>query len=158
MLISGLSTDDPAKILYMLDLLEGQRWKDAYAAIRELLWHPAPEVRAKATSILRRMEEISVLPRIEELVVDPDLSVRTEALLFLAQHTGVDPLSRIENLGDFPDFSIQAATLAFLARSEDPSHFESARLILEGMISDHESTGQQGRLEAALQRRQRRAF
>ena len=149
MLITGLRTDDPAKILYMLDLLEGQRWKDAYTAIRELLWHSAPEVRAKATSILRQMGDISVLPRIEELVVDLHLSVRTEALLFLAQHTGVDPLSRIENLGDFPDFSIQAATMAFLARSEDPSHFESARLILEGMISDHESTGQPGRLEAA---------
>jgi AAA family ATP:ADP antiporter len=149
MLITGLRADDPAKIIYMLDLLEGQRWKDAYIAVRELLWHPAPEVRAKATSILSQMGDTSAISRIEELVFDPHLSVRTEALLFLAQHTGVDPLSRIQNLGDFPDFSIQAATLAFLARSEDPSHFETARLILDGMISDHGESGRHGRLEAA---------
>src|SRR4029453_5208771 len=28
--VTGLRTDDPVKILYMLDLLEGQHWKDAY--------------------------------------------------------------------------------------------------------------------------------
>jgi AAA family ATP:ADP antiporter len=149
MLVTGLRTDDPEKILYMLDLLEGQHWKDAYSSIRELLSHPAPEVRAKATSILRRLGDTSVIPRIEELVVDADLNVRIEALLFLVQLTGVDPLSRIQDLGDFPDFSIQAATTAFLARSEDPSNLEGARLILAGMINDRTPAGTPGRLEAA---------
>src|SRR5688572_1238261 len=149
MLVTGLRTDDPAKIVYMLDLLEAQRWKDAYKVIRELLDHAAPEVRAKAASILRQLADTSVIPKIEALVRDPHLSVRTEALLFLAQVTGIDPLSRIQSLGDFPDFSIQAAILAFLARSEDPSNFEGARLILEGMINEPGPSGKQGRLEAA---------
>jgi AAA family ATP:ADP antiporter len=148
-LVTGLRTDDPEKILYMLDLLEGKHWKDAYSSIRELLWHTAPEVRAKTASILRRLGDTSVTPRIEELVVDPDLNVRTEALLFLAQLAGIDPLSRIRDLGDFPDFSIQAATAAFLARSGDPSNLEGARLILAGMINDRTPTGIPGRLEAA---------
>jgi len=149
MLITGLRSDDPAKIIYMLDLLEAQHWKDAYSAIRALLWHESPEVRAKAASILRRLSDTSVLPRIEELVTDPDLSVRTEALLFLSQLTGIDPLSRIQDLGDFPDFSIQAATTAFLARSEDRSNVESARIILTGMIRENSPAGMRGRLEAA---------
>ena len=149
MLVTGLRSDDPAKIVYMLDLLEGQRWKDAYSSIRELLWHAAPEVRAKAASILRRLGDTSVTPRIEELIQDSHLSVRTEALLFLVQLTGIDPLSRIKHLGDFPDFSIQAGTLAFLAQSGDPANLDAARLILEGMIAARGQDGRSARLEAA---------
>ena len=149
MLVTGLRSDDPSKIVYMLDLLEGQRWKDAYAAIRELLAHAAPEVRAKAISILRRLGDTTVIPRIEELVHDPHLSVRTEALLFLSELTGIDPLSRIQDLGDFPDFSIQAAILAFLARSDNTENLETARLILHGMIEENGPSRRQARVEAA---------
>jgi AAA family ATP:ADP antiporter len=149
MLVTGLRSDDPSKIVYMLDLLEGRHWKDAYSSIRELLWHTAPEVRAKAASILRSLGDTSVIPRIEELVRDPHLSVRTEALLFLARLSHVDPLSRIQDLGDFPDFSIQAATLAFLAQTGDGANLDAARLILDGMIHERGPAGRHGRLEAA---------
>ena len=149
MLITGLRSEDPSKILYMLTLLEGRHLKDAQGAIRELLWHAAPEVRAKAASMLRRLGDTGIIPRIEELVSDSHLTVRTEALLFLAQRKGIDPLLRIQNLGDFPDFSIQAATVAFLALSEEGGNLEGARLILQGMISERGPSGLQGRLEAA---------
>ena len=115
MLVTGLKTDDPSKIVYVLDLLEG-RWKDAYSSIRELLWHAAPEVRAKTASILRRLGDTSVIPRIEELVRDPHLSVRTEALLFLAQLTQIDPLSRIEDLEISPTFPFRPQRLRFWRR------------------------------------------
>jgi AAA family ATP:ADP antiporter len=149
LLISSLRSNDPSKIISLLDLLEGRRWKDAYSAIRELLAHPSPEVRGKAISVLRRLGDLSVVPRIEELIHDPHLIVRTEALLFLAQLTGMDPLSRIQHLGDFQDFSIPAATLAFLARSEDESNAPAARLILENMIKERGPSGMRARLEAA---------
>jgi AAA family ATP:ADP antiporter len=149
MLITGLRSEDPSKILYMLTLLETRHLKDAHGAIRQLLWHPAAEVRAKAASMLRRVGDTSVIPRIEELVTDPHLTVRTEAVLFLAQRKGIDPLLRIQDLGDFPDFSIQAATLAFLAQSEEGGNLEAARLILQGMIDERGVAGRHGRVEAA---------
>jgi AAA family ATP:ADP antiporter len=148
-LVTGLSSDDPAKIIYVLDLLEGQRWTDVHSSIQELLSHSAPEVRAKAVSILRRMGDTTVIPRVEQLVRDPHLAVRTEALLFLSQLTGIDPLSRIQDLGNFADFSIQAATLEFLAKSEDSSNLEAARLILDNMVNDDSPSRRQARLEAA---------
>ena len=149
MVITGLRSDDPSRILYMLSLLEGRHLKSAYSAIRELLWHHSPEVRASVTAVLRRHGDSSVIPRIEELVSDPHLSVRTQALLFLAQLKGIDPLARIQDLGEYPGFSIQAATLAFLAQSADPANLEGARLILDGMIAERGASGKQGRLEAA---------
>jgi AAA family ATP:ADP antiporter len=148
-LITGLRSDHSSKVISILELLEGRPWKEAYAPIRELLAHPAPEVRAKAIAVLRRLGDLDVVARVEELVCDPDLIVRTEALLFLAQLTGIDPLSRIQHLGDFQDSSIQAATLAFLGRSEDEGNLEAARLILESMIKERGSSGRRARLEAA---------
>jgi len=149
MLVTELRSDDPSKIIYILDLLGGRRWKDVYASIRTLLSHPAPEVRAKAISVLRLMGDSSVASQVEELIHDPDLRVRTEALLFLSNVMGRDPLSLIRHLGDFPDFSVQASTLAFLARSEDKANLEAARLILDGMIKDRGPSGRLARREAA---------
>jgi HEAT repeat protein len=149
MLITGLGSSDPGKIITLLDLLEGRRWKDAYSSIRELLGHPAPEVRAKAIAVLRHLGDLSVISRIEGLIHDADIRVRTEALLFLSQFTAIDPLSRIQDLGAFEDFSIQATTLAFLARSEGEANLTAAKLILEGMINEHGPPGQRSRLEAA---------
>jgi AAA family ATP:ADP antiporter len=149
MLVTELRSHDTGKILYVLGLVEGRRWKATYSAIRDLLDHPEPEVRAKAVSVLRGLGDVDMLPRIEQLMRDEDLRVRTEALLFLSEHTGIDPLSRIEKSGDFEDFSIKAATAAFLARSEDGRNPEAARLILEGMIKERGPAGQRTRQECA---------
>jgi ATP:ADP antiporter, AAA family len=149
MMITELRSNDPSKILYVLGLLEGGRWKATYSSIRNLLDHPVPEVRAKAISVFRSLGNVTVAPRVEQLMRDPNLSVRTEALLFLAQHTNIDPLSRIQDLGDFEDFSISAATAAFLGRSENGNGHEAARLILEGMINERGPSGSRARLESA---------
>jgi hypothetical protein len=149
MLITDLRSSEPSKILYVLGLLEEHRWKATYSAVRNLLDHPSPEIRAKAISVLRNMGDLSVVPQVEQLLRDPDLIVRTEALLFLSQHTDIDPLSRIHDLGDFEDFSIPAATVAFLARSEKGGTLETARGLLEGMINQGGPSRQRARLESA---------
>jgi ATP:ADP antiporter, AAA family len=149
MFLTELRSNEPSKILYVLGLLETARWDVPYPALRKLLDHDVPEIRAKAILVLRNKGDLSVIPRIEQLLRDPNLNVRTEALLFLAQHTTVDPLARIQDLGDFEDFSIQASTVAFLARSENKSNLDAATLILENMIKDRGPAGARTRVESA---------
>jgi ATP:ADP antiporter, AAA family len=149
MFLKELRSNEPSKIVYALGLLETARWDVPYSAIRKLLGHPVPEVRAKTVLVLRNMGDLSVVSRMEQLLQDTDFGVRTEALLFLAQHTNVDPLTRIQNLRDFEDFSIQASTVAFLARSENGRNLDAARLIVESMVKDHGPTGERTRIESA---------
>ncbi len=88
-----------------------------HPAVRGLVRHESPEVRAQAVRLLARAGDPSMTTEVERLLYDPHLEVRTEALLYLTQHAHVDPLERIEQLGDFPDFSLRAAMAAFLAQA-----------------------------------------
>jgi AAA family ATP:ADP antiporter len=146
---TNLRATDPKEVLYALSLFEAERQQSAHPAVRELLGHPAVEVRRKALSILSTIRDKTLLPQMEELLRDPDLEVRTEALLYLSRHTQMDPLERIQEIGDFADFSIRSAIVAFLARPGEAQNLDAARQILDGMVTEAGSEGQRTRLEAA---------
>jgi HEAT repeat protein len=130
-------------------MFESGQKQASHPAIRDLLNHPAPEVRKKAISILAAARDKAVLPQIEALLEDASLDVRTEALLYLAHYAHIDPLDRIQELGDFADFSIRSAMAAFLARPGETQNLEAARHLLVSMVAEAGPGGVQTRMEAA---------
>lgn len=149
LLTDRLQSDDPAEILYALDLLHAGDARAAHPAVRGLLRHPESAVRREAIRILDASRDRAAVPDMEALLTDPDVQVRTEALLFLAHHAKIDPLSRIEALGDFPDFSIRSGMVAFLAHPGEAQNIYAARVILQAMVKDRGPEGRAHRLEAA---------
>lgn len=144
-----LGAADAAEVGYALDLIEGQRTRTWLPALRELLVHPAPEIRRRALAILGAAGDEQIDPVVPHMLRDPDIGVRTEALLHLSRSRGVDPLRQIRDLGDFEDFSIRAGTAAFLAAPGPSQNLDAARLLLEGMVSAPGPEGRRDRLEAA---------
>ncbi len=148
-LVENLRATDPKEILYALGLFEMENQRASHPAVRGLLSHPSPEVRAKAISILGSAGDETVRPEIDKMLLDPALEVRTEALLYLTHHAHIDPLARIKEVGDFPDFSIRSAMVAFLAKPGETQNLEAARFMLAGMVSEAGEEGQRTRMEAA---------
>ena len=121
-----------------------------HPAVRGLVRHASPEVRAQAVRLLARAGDPAMTKEVERLLYDPHLEVRTEALLYLTQHAHVDPLERIEQLGDFPDFSLRAAMAAFLAQPGPAQNVDAARAIVVG------HGGRDGRARAGARGSKRR--
>jgi AAA family ATP:ADP antiporter len=147
-LAANFSASVSQEILYALSVFESSQRQAAHPAIRDLLNHPAAEVRKKAITILAAAGDRAVLPQMEALLQDSSLDVRTEALLYLAHYAHVDPLERIQQLGDFADFSIRSAMTAFLARPGDAQNLEAARQLLATMVAEPGPEGAQTRAEA----------
>jgi ATP:ADP antiporter, AAA family len=148
-LIASRLTGSPAEVLYALKLFEMTHDRAVHPAVRALVRHESPDVRAQALRLLARVGEPSMEKEVERMLYDPHLEVRTEALLYLTQHAHVDPLERIEQLGDFPDFSLRAALAAFLARPGRAQNIEAARAIIVAMVAEPGDQGRRTRLEAA---------
>jgi AAA family ATP:ADP antiporter len=147
-LAAKLKADEPADVLYALDLLEAQP-NPLHPALHGLVSHESPAIRRRAIALLRAAGDRSARAEVEARLTDPDLETRTEALLYLTRHFGVDPLARIEEAGDFADFSIRAGMVAFLASDGPGQNEEAATLILDGMISEPGPDGTRDRAEAA---------
>ncbi|MFQ5926164.1 MAG: Npt1/Npt2 family nucleotide transporter [Terriglobia bacterium] len=146
---ANLQATDAQDILYALSLFDVSRNQAVHPAVRDLLNHPAPEVRPKVISILTAVGDKTVLPQIEGLLNDPDFTVRTEALSYVTRYGHIDPLVRIREVGDFPDFSIRSGVVAFLAKPGPKQELETAKLIFLGMVKESGAEGQRTRLEAA---------
>jgi AAA family ATP:ADP antiporter len=149
LIASKLSADDLQDVLYGMGLLEVSQQRTTHPAIRALLRHPSPDVRARAVGILSEARDTTVLPLVEDLLRDPDMRVRTEALLYLTHHAHIDPLARIEQLGDFQDFSIRSAMVAFLAWPGETQNLEAASILLDQMVTERGPDGARTRLESA---------
>ncbi len=148
-LIAAQLNGSAEQILYALRLFESSHDRVVHPAVRALVRHQSPEVRAQAVRLLARAGDLTLTKEVERLLYDPNFEVRTEALLFLTQHAHVDPLERIEQLGDFPDFSLRAAMAAFLAKPGAAQNIDAARAILVAMVSETGPEGRRTRLEAA---------
>jgi AAA family ATP:ADP antiporter len=148
-LITSRLKGTPKEISYALSLFELTHDRKIHPAVRGLLHHEDPDIRAQAIRLLARAGDATVKSDVEQLVKDPSLPVRTEALLYLTEFDPEDPLQRIEALGDFEDFSIQAALVAFLARPGRAQNLDAAKLLLSRMVDQKGPEGRRGRLEAA---------
>lgn len=148
-LAANLKAADPKEILYALELFTMGRQRATHPAVRDLLTHPAAEVRQRALKILCEAGDKTVQAQVEKMLSDPELEVRTEALLYLTHHAHVDPVARIQELGDFPDFSIRSAMVAFLAYPGPTQNLVAARVLLDTMVREPGEEGQRTRLEAA---------
>ena len=148
-LTAKLAAADLSEVRYALDLIEGQRTRKWFPALRTLLAHPDPEVRRRSLAILSAGGDDQISDRVPAMLRDPDLGVRTEALLYLSRESGVDPLRQIEELGDFEDFSIRAGAAAFLAAPGPAQNLDAARLMVDAMARATGDEGRRDRTEAA---------
>ena len=146
LLTAKLGANDPSEVLYALRLLNAGTHRATHPAVRGLISHASPEVRAEAVRLLDESGDTGVVSPIEKLTHDPDLTVRTQALLYLAHHAQIDPLDRIAKLGEFEDFSIRAAMVTFLAQPGRHENVDAARVLLDRMLQDDQP---RTRLEAA---------
>jgi ATP:ADP antiporter, AAA family len=144
-----LTSANAKDVLYALTLFQMGQQLQSHGAVRKLLTHPSPDVRAKAMEILGESGDLTVRDQVTALLGDEDLDVRTEALRYLTRHDHVDPLARIEQLGDFAGSAIRSATVAFLGRPGENQNIDAAGMILDGMIAEPGAEGRETRLEAA---------
>jgi len=149
MFVEKLSSDDPAEVLYALNLFEMGSQNGAHAAVHRLLEHPSSEIRKKAVACLDASGDRSARALIAPLLHDENMDVRTEAMLYMMRHDHIDPLQHVEGVGDFADYSIRSATVAYLANPGESENIEAARLILYAMVREEGTQGQRTRLEAA---------
>jgi ATP:ADP antiporter, AAA family len=147
LLATKLGGEDPSEVLYALRLLSAGTHRATHPAVRGLIAHASPEVRAEAVRLLDESGDAAMAGPVEKLLHDPDLTVRTQALLYVAHHAQIDPLDRIEKLGEFEDFSIRAAMVTFLAQPGRHENLDAARVLLDRMLQDDQP---RARLEAAL--------
>ena len=75
---------DPEAILYVLRAFAQSGRRPPLDAVRALLTHETPAVRARALAALRAAPDLTIRPEADRLLRDPDIEVRTEALLWLA--------------------------------------------------------------------------
>lgn len=148
-LAGKLGAIDPGEVRYALALIEGQQSRRWHPALRQLLTHPDPDIRRRALALLSSGGDKEIADRVSLMLRDPDIGVRTEALLYLAHNVGLDPLRQIEELGDVEGFSIRAGTAAFFAAPGAAQNLDAARLVLEGMASNHGEDGVRDRIEAS---------
>jgi AAA family ATP:ADP antiporter len=146
LLATKLGGHDPSEVLYALRLLNAGSHRATHPAVRGLITHASPEVRAEAVRVLDESGDTGFVSPVEKLLHDPDLTVRTQALLYVAHHAQIDPLDRIEKLGEFEDFSIRAAMVTFLAQPGKHENIDAARVLLDRMLQDDQP---RARLEAA---------
>ena len=150
MLAKAFDAGDPEAILYVLRAFAQSGRRPPLDAVRALLTHETPAVRARALAALRAAPDLTIRAEAERLLHDPDIEVRTEALLWLAYHAQVDPLAQIDALGDFADFSIRASMVALYSRPGRYQNLEAARVLLGAMASERGPEGRRARIEAAM--------
>src|SRR5205085_7246702 len=102
-LMSKLRSGDTNDVLHALNLYEMGHQQQVLAAVRGLLDHPVPAIRARALAVLREAADLSVRSAVTELLHDNDLAVRTEALSYLTIHDHIDPIAHLAELGKFAD-------------------------------------------------------
>lgn len=136
LLSQQLTGDNPEEVLYALRMIGAGGAPAMHPAVRGLIAHPSPTVRAEAIRVLDDGDDERATTSVEKALYDPDLHVRTQALLYVAHHTQIDPLDRIEQLGEFEDFSIRAAMVTFLAQPGAHQNLDAARLLLDRMLQD----------------------
>ncbi|MEO5823799.1 MAG: Npt1/Npt2 family nucleotide transporter [Vicinamibacteraceae bacterium] len=149
-LAKAFDAGDPDAILYVLRAFAQSGRRPPLDAVRALLTHETPAVRARALAALRTAPDLTIRAEAERLLHDPDIEVRTEALLWLAYHARVDPLAQIDALGDFEDFSIRASMVALYSRPGRYQNLEAARVLLGTMASERGPEGRRARVEAAM--------
>ena len=149
-LAKAFDAGDPEAILYVLRAFAQSGRRPPLDAVRALLTHETPAVRARALAALRAAPDLTIRAEAERLLHDPDIEVRTEALLWLAYHARVDPLAQIDALGDFADFSIRASMVALYSRPGRYENLEAARVLLGTMASERGPEGRRARIEAAM--------
>ena len=149
-LAKAFDAGDPEAILYVLRAFAQSGRRPPLEAVRALLTHETPAVRARALAALRAAPDLTIRAEAERLLHDPDIEVRTEALLWLAYHARVDPLAQIDALGEFADFSIRASMVALYSRPGRYQNLEAARVLLGTMASERGPEGRRARIEAAM--------
>ncbi len=149
-LAKAFDAGDPEAILYVLRAFAQSGRRPPLDAVRALLTHETPAVRARALAALRAAPDLTIRAEAERLMHDPDIEVRTEALLWLAYHARVDPLAQIDALGAFEDFSIRASMVALYSRPGRYQNLEAARVLLGTMASERGPEGRRARIEAAM--------
>ena len=80
LLATKLGGEDPSEVLYALRLLSAGAHHATHPAVRGLIAHASPEVRAEAVRLLDESGDTGVVSAIEKLLHDPELTVRTQAL------------------------------------------------------------------------------
>ena len=144
-----LESADADEILYGLSLFEMGYHQTAHPAMRGLIHHDSPEVRAKSLAILNAAGDETITGDVDQLLHDDDLNVRTEALSYLTRHGQIDPIDRIGEVEDFRDHTIRSSIIAYLAREGQAQNLEVSRMMLNKMLDEDGPGAREARIEAA---------
>lgn len=158
---AALTSTNERQIVYSLDMLHDVQDAEIVGAIKPLLSHGSPEIRAKAIAALRSSAIGDHTKDIEALLRDEDPDVRRESMHYLCDHAGGDRAQTLTGYLQADDLAIRIAAIGCIA---EHSPIEDQELLEDDMIRaliDHEGPNSElvrVQIARALGRVQRSSF
>ncbi len=150
MLVEELSSTEPRRVLYAMEILESLGKKNLVSPL--LLYHESPEIRVRAMSTLggaSSQTALRWLPGIRRLLKDPEPEVRMAAVGALASVELVDVAEIVRPLLREPNARIAMTAAMILSRSARPEDVADAEQVLRALAGDPRDSAVETRKELA---------
>ena len=130
---TALGSSNERQIIYSLDMLRDVRDSEILGAIKPLLSHESPGIRAKAIRVLRSNGDNTVVSEMEGLLENGDPGVRREAMHYLCDQPAVDRVTMLRRYLADSSVGIRSAAIGCIA---DHAGSGEADLLGEDMIRE----------------------
>src|SRR3954468_16562855 len=136
-LVQELSQQDPARVIYAIDMLESLDKRNLVTPL--LLHHESPEVRRRALRAIGAVRpDIAMrwLPQVRRMLTDPDAGVRAAAIVAVGAINNEDAETLSRPLLADPDPRIRVTAAVALAASRVPQDVDAAEATLVDLAGD----------------------
>ena len=150
MLVEELSSTDPERVLYAMEILESLDKKNLVSPL--LLYHDSAEIRVRAVGVLDGAPPqlaLRWLPGLRRLLMDPDPEVRMAAVGALANIESVDVAEMVRPLLHEPNARVAMTAAMILSRSTRPDDIAAAEEALQALAGDPRDSAIETRKELA---------
>jgi len=149
-LVQELSNNDPARVVYAIDMLESLDKRSLVTPL--LLYHESPNVRRRALRAIgavRRDIAVSWLPQVRRMLSDADSGVRAAAIVAIGNINNEDAATLSRPLLGDPDARIRVTAAVALAGTSNPADVDAAEAVLVDLASDARGSSRKVRRDVA---------
>jgi ATP/ADP translocase/HEAT repeat protein len=142
---AALGSSNDRQIIYSLDMLHDVQDSEILGAVKPLLSHESPDIRAKAIEVLRSNGDDSLIEEMEGFLEDEDPGVRLEAMHYLCDQPTGDRIGTLQRYLSDDSVGIRSAAIGCIAdhgsrKERDLLSEDMIRELLTAEGSEREST------------------
>jgi HEAT repeat protein len=116
---TALGSSNERQIIYSLDMLRDVQDSEILGAVKPLLSHRSPDIRAKAINVLRLNGDDSLVEEMEGVLKDGDPRVRREAMHYLCDRPAGDRIATLRRYLAHSSVGIRSAAVGCIADHGD---------------------------------------